>query len=70
MNNNYNPEILSRVKNELAQLDMAMIDVDGVQLKPSQCYTFGLSPTHVLFNTNCPDSLKQRIESIISKYTG
>ena len=63
------PEIVTRVKNELAQLDMSTIEVDGVHLLPSQCYHWGVEPAHVLFNTNCPDTLKEKVEAILSKYT-
>jgi hypothetical protein len=63
------PEIVTRVKNELAQLDLSTIEVDGVHLLPSQCYHWGVEPAHVLFNTNCPDTLKEKVEAILSKYT-
>lgn len=69
MNTSFSPEIIEKVKNELDQLDLDSIEVDGVALKPSQCYHFGLSPAHVLFNTNCPDTLKEKVQSILSKYT-
>ncbi|RYY52545.1 MAG: hypothetical protein EOO09_21095 [Chitinophagaceae bacterium] len=62
-------ELITRVKNELAELDHLTVDVDGVQLKPSQCYHFDVDPAHVLFNTNCPDNLRTRVESILSRYT-
>jgi hypothetical protein len=60
--------ILDKVKAELNELDHQLVDVEGNQLKPSQCYHFDTSPLHVLFNTNCPDSLKEKINSILSKY--
>jgi hypothetical protein len=62
------PDIMGRVKAELNELDRELVDVDGKQLKPSQCYHFDVSPLHVLFNTNCPDSLKQKVQAILSKY--
>ncbi|RYY58106.1 MAG: hypothetical protein EOO05_17425 [Chitinophagaceae bacterium] len=69
MKTSFSPEIITAVKNELAQLDLSTIEVDGVDMLPSQCYHFGLEPAHVLFNTNCPDTLKEKVESILSKYT-
>ena len=45
---------MERIKAELMQLDRQMINADGIQLKPSQCYRFEIDPLHVLFNTNCP----------------
>jgi hypothetical protein len=61
-------EIVDRVKAELGELDRELVQIDGKHLKPSQCYQFHANPTHVLFNTNCPDTLKERINSIIAKY--
>ena len=69
MKTSFSPEVILQVKKELEQLDLDTIQVDGLELKPSQCYHFGLSPAHVLFNTNCPDTLKERVQSILSKYT-
>jgi hypothetical protein len=53
---------------ELEALDKEMIEVDGKQLKPSQCYHIGIDPTHILFNTNCPATLKDRINAILERY--
>ena len=59
---------IERIKAELSELDRQLIDADGIQLKPSQCYHFGIDPLHVLFNTNCPDDLKQKVQKIISRH--
>lgn len=69
MRKTLSPEILEKVKAELGELDLHLVEIDGVKLKPSQCYRFEADPAHVLFNTNCPDGLKQKIQSIFSKYT-
>jgi hypothetical protein len=55
---------------ELRELDKETVDVgQGVRLKPSQCYSFSLDPKpHFLFNTNCPDELKEKVSSILKKY--
>jgi hypothetical protein len=53
---------------ELAELDREPVLVDGKTLKPSQCYHVGTDPTHVLFNTNCPDELKEKVNRVLAKY--
>ena len=63
-----NEAIIERVKYELSELDRELVEVDGKHLKPSQCYHFDIDPLHVLFNTNCPDSLRQTVEAILSKH--
>jgi hypothetical protein len=60
--------VIDRVKSELGELDREFVEVAGKRLKPSQCYRFETNPLHVLFNTNCPDSLKERVETILFKY--
>jgi hypothetical protein len=59
---------IERIKAELSELDREMVTADGILLKPSQCYHFGSDPLHVLFNTNCPDELKQKVQDIISRH--
>ena len=61
-------DMLEKVKVELGELDRFYVEIDGKKLKPSQCYRFDVDPAHVLFNTNCPDELKKRVQSILSKY--
>jgi hypothetical protein len=53
---------------ELNDLDKELVSVDGNFLKPSQCYHFETNPVHMLYNTNCPEALKQKIEAILSKH--
>jgi|GEM_PF-2673047 hypothetical protein len=53
---------------ELAALDEQTMVVDGKELKPSQCYHLGVEPVHILFNTNCPDLLKQKLNALLVKY--
>lgn len=60
--------ILDKVQAELDELDHDLVEIDGAQIKPSQCYRFETNPAHVLFNTNCPDSLKEKVQSILAKY--
>ena len=63
------PLIMERIRNELYELDTDLVDVEGKQLKPSQCYRFETDPLHVMFNTNCPEKLRVRVEEILAKYT-
>ena len=53
---------------ELAALDEETVNVAGKELKPSQCYHLGVEPAHILFNTNCPESLKRRLKALLVKY--
>lgn len=59
---------LEPLVNELHELDRELVKIDGQTIKPSQCYHFETDPLHLLFNTNCPDSLKERINGIVKKY--
>jgi len=59
---------LEQLKSELLALDKETLDINGVKLKPSQCYRLELDPAHVLFNTNCPDTLKERVQALLTKY--
>jgi hypothetical protein len=63
------PRYLKEMLNaELALLDNESVEIDGKQLKPSQCYRLSADPSHILFNTNCPDELRRKLQNIISKY--
>lgn len=59
---------LAKLKNELERLDTGFVVVDGKTVKPSTCYYVGDNPAHILYNTNCPDMLRQTIEGILQKY--
>jgi len=59
----------SLLQQELAQLDEEMVLLGGHWVRPSNCYRFSANPPHVLYNTNCPESLMEKIERILSKYT-
>ncbi len=62
------PERLILIKNELRALDDHSIEVNGKTLKPSQCYHIGVSPAHIIFNTNCPETIRQQVQAILNKY--
>ena len=65
----YSKTSLPELKKDLELLDQVLIDVNGKQMKPSQCYHLETDPAHLLFNTNCPQTLRSKIESILSKYS-
>ena len=60
--------LIERMKSELRELDNDAIEIEGKTLKPSQCYRMEMDPVHIMFNTNCPESLKEKIENILAKY--
>lgn len=60
--------MFSRMQAELKKLDQEMVEVEGNSLKPSQCYRVTTYPVRILFNTNCPDSLRAKINSILDRY--
>jgi hypothetical protein len=60
--------LIDKLKAELRDLDLEVVDVDGKQMKPSQCYRIEMNPLHVMFNTNCPETLQGKINSILAKY--
>lgn len=60
--------IRNQVQAELDQLDRDAVVIDGKTLKPSQCYHFDTDPAHVLFNTNCPEELRRKVQAILAKY--
>ena len=61
-------ENIDSLVSELKDLDKELVPVDGNLLKPSQCYHFETNPVHMLFNTNCPEALKQKIQAILAKH--
>lgn len=68
MDNSLSPEMIKKLRAELDLLDQDLVEIDGIKLKPSKCYYFGINPGHILFNTNCPENLKEKVESILLKY--
>ena len=68
MKQRFSPKVIDQLYAELQSLDHSFVDVEGKQLKPSQCYRFETDPAHLMFNTNCPESLKEKIEEILARY--
>ncbi len=65
----FSEDALLKIKLELEELDHEPVSVDGKPLKASQCYRFQLHPVHMLFNTNCPDTLREKVQTILHKYS-
>ncbi|GAC1452374.1 MAG: hypothetical protein NVSMB7_15060 [Chitinophagaceae bacterium] len=61
-------EISGLIRLELDRLDKQPVLMNGKLVKPSQCYRYSTSPPHVLYNTNCPEHLMEKIEAILLKY--
>ena len=59
---------LVKLQAELEQLDNTPLGINGKKMLASQCYYFEVNPFHILYNMNCPEHLKARIEEIASKY--
>jgi len=57
-----------QIRLALSHLDKEKIQIEGASMKPSECYHFSTDPLHLLFNTNCPESLKEKISGIVQQY--
>jgi len=68
LDDSLSPDIIKKLKAELDLLDQNLVEIDGIKLKPSKCYYFGTNPGHILINTNCLESLKEKVKSILLKY--
>ncbi len=56
------------IQQALNELEQEPVLLGGKLVKPSQCYRFSATPPHVLYNTNCPDQLMEKIEAILLKF--
>ncbi len=63
------PDIMkyAAIKQAMDELDNGNVVVNGMELAACKCYHYSLNPVHVLFNDNCPESLKQRIKEIFER---
>jgi hypothetical protein len=59
---------LDDLRDDLDQLNKEWRDIEGSQLSASQCYHFESDPPHFLFNLNCPDALRKKLEGLIFKH--
>ena len=60
----YNHSILKA----LQKLDKDTVMLDGKLVKPSTCYRLAGNPPAVIYNTNCPEDLMEKIESILQEH--
>jgi hypothetical protein len=60
--------IEEKIKAELDELNKTYMEIDGRRINPAACYHFSIDPPHFLYDTDCPDILKEKIKAIISKY--
>ena len=68
MQSNTTTTNIERIQAELEALENQLVEIEGRSVKPSQCYRFETSPAHLMFNTNCPDNLRQQVQAILDKY--
>ena len=62
---------IETIRRKLNELDEEVVAVDGgIFLKPSQCYHLSFHPYNLLFNTNCPEIIRKRVEEIFRRYIG
>ena len=59
---------LDSLRDELDLLNKEWRDIKGSKLSANQCYHFETDPPHLLFNLNCPDTLRQKLQSLLSKH--
>lgn len=57
----------SAILEALEELNHKTVDINGVKLEACKCYYYSLNPVHVLFNDNCPISLKHEIRAIFEQ---
>ncbi|TMI66412.1 MAG: hypothetical protein E6H07_11105 [Bacteroidetes bacterium] len=61
-------ENIIKLVRDLNDLDRQLVKVEGKMIKPSQCFRYETDPFHFMFNTNCPEELKQQVQSIFDRY--
>jgi hypothetical protein len=53
---------------ELELLEKNPVLLDGKLIKPSGCYRLTGNPPKLIYNTNCPDELKKKVDEILLKF--
>jgi hypothetical protein len=61
-------KLYDKIRAELDLLDDELLPMEGKFLKPSQCYYLDADPPYVLFNSDCPEAWREKIEIILLKY--
>jgi hypothetical protein len=59
---------IDSLREELDALNRDWRDLEGTELSASQCYHFETDPPHFLYNLNCPDGLRQKLEALLHKH--
>jgi hypothetical protein len=58
----------SSIIKELERLDEQLMLLDDKPVRASQCFRLSGNPPQVIYNTNCPEDLKQKVEAILLRY--
>ncbi len=59
---------IDQLREDLDELNREWMNIEGSNLSAVQCYHLETNPPHFLFNSNCPDALRQKLEFILHKY--
>jgi hypothetical protein len=59
---------IDQLREDLDILNRDWMDIEGSNLSANQCYHLETNPPHFLFNLNCPETLQQKLKSILDKY--
>jgi hypothetical protein len=59
---------LDSLRDDLDLLNKEWRDLKDCKLSANQCYHFETDPPHFLFNLNCPDTLRQKLQILLSKH--
>lgn len=64
----YLKQRIDQLRDDLDTINREWRDIKASNLSASQCYHFETDPPHFLFNLNCPDALKKKLNEILYKY--
>ncbi len=59
---------IDQLRDDLDELNREWMNIEGNSLSAVQCYHLETNPPHFLFNANCPETLRQKLEFILHKY--
>jgi hypothetical protein len=58
---------IDQLRDDLDRLNRELMNIEGSNLSLVHCYHPGAKPPYFLFNTNCPATLRQKLEFILHK---
>lgn len=64
----YLKQPIDQLREDLDTLNRDWMNLEGSDLSAAQCYHLETSPPHILFNMNCPESLREKLKAILHKY--